>query len=160
MKKIINLNSEKIARLADNEPFIICKNEELELEFVSTYYLLNDLAVRLKNGAESEYLRIYDRILKVPGHLLRAGKLEATIALVVGGETVKKWDCVPIVLKETETEFNSFEELYTLQKQFNDQQKQLEDLKLKYSVLAEKFNGIAEAHNELAETVSSMKENY
>lgn len=160
MKKIINLNSSKIARLADCEPFIICTNDLLELEFVSTYYLLNDLVVCLKNGEKSEYLRITDRVVKVPQHLLLAGKLEVTIALVVRGETVKQWDCVPIVLKETETEFNAFEELNILQKRFDEQQKQLEDLKLKYSVLAEKFNGIAEAHNELADTVSSIKENY
>lgn len=160
MKKIINLNSSKIARLADCEPFIICTNDLLELEFVSTYYLLNDLVVCLKNGEKSEYLRITGRVLKVPQHLLFAGKLEVIIALVVRGETVKQWDCVPIVLKETETEVNAFEELSELEKKHEELKKQFDDLKLKYEILVEKFNGLADKHNELADTVSSIKENY
>lgn len=160
MKKTITLTSGTVARLADSEPFIINANDGLTLEFKSTYYLLSDIIITLKNGLNKGNYRVSERLFPVPEKFLISGKLEISVALIVNGDVAKKWDCVPIIIKETETEVNAFEELAELEKKHEELKKQFDDLKLKYEILVEKFNGLADKHNELAETVSAIKENY
>lgn len=160
MKKTITLTSGTVARLADSEPFIINANDGLTLEFKSTYYLLSDIIITLKNGLNKGHYRVSERLFPVPEKFLISGKLEISVALIVNGDVAKKWDCVPVIMKETETEVNTFEELSELEKKHEELKKQFDDLKLKYEILVEKFNGLADKHNELAETVSAIKENY
>ena len=110
MKKIVNLMG-NVARLEDLEPFIIGVNDFLDLEFKSAYYLPTDLVICLKNGKLQENFRVKDAKLNVPGNFLFSGKLEMTVSLLVNGDVAKKWTCVPIIIKETDTEITAFDEL-------------------------------------------------
>lgn len=159
MKKIVNLMG-NVARLEDLEPFIIGVNDFLDLEFKSVYYLPTDLVICLKNGKLQENFRVKDAKLNVPGNFLFSGKLEITVSLLVNGDVAKKWACVPIIIKETDTEITAFDELTALQKDYVSLKNYAEELNKKCEMLIKKFDYLATKHNELSETVSAIKENY
>lgn len=160
MKKTINLSSANIARLSDGEPFLVAVNDTLELEFVSTYYLLLDLVISLRNGSKQGKFRVRERKLTVPEEFLFAGELEIGIDLITRGDVAKRWNVIPVILKEAEESIKSFDEITVLKDEAKGLKKQLAEVTEKYNVLAENFNALATAHNELAETVSAIKENY
>lgn len=160
MKQEINLTSSTTARLSEGEPFLVGVNDTLELEFSSTYYLLLDLVISLKNGNKQGKCRVKDRKFTVPEEFLFAGKLEIGIDLIMRGDVAKRWNVVPVILKETESGVRAVDEITVLQSESAQLKKQLADIAAKYNVLAENFNALAKAHNELAETVSAIKENY
>ena len=72
----------------------------------------------------------------------------------------KRWNVVPVILKEAEESIKGIDEITVLQNESAETKKQLADITAKYNVLTENFNALAKAHNELAETVSAIKENY
>ena len=160
MKQEINLTSSTTARLSEGEPFLVGVNDTLELEFSSTYYLLLDLVISLKNGNKQGKYRVKDRKFTVPEEFLFAGKLEIGIDLITRGDVAKRWNVVPVILKEAEESIKGIDEITVLQNESAEIKKQLADITAKYNVLAENFNALAKAHNELAETVSAIKENY
>ena len=159
MKKIVNLMG-NVARLEDLEPFIIGVNDFLDLEFKSAYYLPTDLVICLKNGKLQENFRVKDARLNVPGNFLFSGKLEMTVRLLVNGDFAKNGACVPIIIKETDTEITTFDELAALQKDYVSLKNYAEEVNKKCEMLIEKFDYLAIKHNELSETVSAIKENY
>jgi len=156
----INLTSRTTARLSEGEPFLVGVNDTLELEFSSTYYLLLDLVISLKNGNKQGKYRVKDRKFTVPEDFLFAGKLEIGIDLITRGDVAKRWNVVPVILKETESGVRAVDEITVLQSESAQLKKQLADIAAKYNILAENFNALAKSHNELAETVSAIKENY
>lgn len=156
MKKVIELNTLRVARLADSEPFLMPVNDILQLEFVSETYDLSNVIIGLKNGNTRAQYRLQGHLLTVPEELLFAGQLQVGIDLVVRGELAKHWDLVPIVIKETEVGFEAFDEITELQNRLTD----LEKIKDKFNILVDKFNELITKQNELAETVSAIKENY
>lgn len=156
----INLTSCTTARLSEGEPFLVGVNDTLELEFSSTYYLLLDLVISLKNGNKQGKYRVKDRKFTVPEEFLFAGKLEIGIDLITRGDVAKRWNVVPVILKDAESGVKSIDEITVLQNESAETKKQLADITAKYNTLAENFNALAKAHNELAETVSAIKENY
>lgn len=160
MKQEINLTSSTTARLSEGEPFLVGVNDTLELEFSSTHYLLLDLVISIKNGNKQGKYRVYDHKLTVPEEFLFAGKLEIGIDLIMRGDVAKRWNVVPVILKETESGVRAVDEITVLQSESAQLKKQLADIAAKYNILAENFNALAKAHNELAETVSAIKENY
>lgn len=160
MKQEITLTSCTTARLSEGEPFLVGVNDTLELEFSSTYYLLLDLVISLKNGNKQGKYRVKDRKFTVPEDFLFAGKLEIGIDLITRGDVAKRWNVVPVILKETESGVRAVDEITVLQSESAQLKKQLADIAAKYNILAENFNALAKAHNELAETVSAIKENY
>lgn len=160
MKKTINLSTANIARLSDGEPFLVAVNDTLELEFVSTYYLLLDLVISLRNGSKQGKFRVRERKFAVPEEFLFAGELEIGIDLITRGDVAKRWNVIPVILKEAEESIKSFDEITVLKDEAKWLKKQLAEVTEKYNVLAENFNALATAHNELAETVSAIKENY
>lgn len=156
MKKNIELGVSKQARLSDGEPFLIAVNEDLELEFSSSCYVLTDLVICLKNGNRQGQHRIRDGHLIVPMKYLLAGNLEIGINLMAQGEIAKHWDCVPVVIKELDGGYCATDAITALSEKVSE----METFKQKYDVLMGKYNALAAAHNALAETVSAMKENY
>lgn len=156
----INLTSRTTARLSEGEPFLVGVNDTLELEFISTYYLLLDLVISLKNGNKQGKYRVKDRKFTVPEEFLFAGKLEIGIDLITRGDVAKRWTVVPVILKEAESGVKSIDEITVLQDKVRFLKDQLNGITAKYNTLAENFNALAKAHNELAETVSAIKENY
>jgi len=101
MIKKIRLDNFSIARLSEKEPFLLGVNDNLSFEFVTDKYDLRNLIVTFKNGEVSESVRI-EKKTDLPTKLLFAGKLEIGIELIVNGETCKKWETVPILLKDYE----------------------------------------------------------
>lgn len=156
MKKEIELTMLRVARLADGEPFIMPVNEGLELEITSATYDLSNAIIALKNSNKSGRYRLTGHSFTVPEEFLFAGKLQVSIDLIVHGEVAKHWDCVPIVIKETETGFYAFGEIIELQNRITE----LEKVNGKLKELTEKVNEIITKQNELTETVSAIKENY
>lgn len=156
MKKVIELNTLRVARLADSEPFLMPVNDVLELEIVSSVYDLSNAVIGLKNGVKSAQYRLKGHTFTVPEEYLFAGKLQVCIDLIVHGEVAKHWDCVPIVIKETEAGFCAFGEIIELQNRITE----LEKLNGKLKEVTEKLNEVITKQNELTETVSAIKENY
>lgn len=155
MKKTIELGV-KHARLSNTEPFLTPVNDSLELEFVSAYYVLNDLVVCLKNGTKQGKYRVKGTSFVVPVGYFSAGSLEIGVNLMSQGEIVKHWDCTPITVKEFEGGFCATDALTALSHRVAD----LEKTAKKLDEIIVQLNKLATKHNELAEIVAAIKENY
>lgn len=156
MKKTIELNQSAIARLTDSKPFLL--PDELELEFNCKEYSLKDAFITLQNGKIKGRYKLTQPFY-VDKALLVAGKLNMAIALYIDGEMVKKWDVLPIIIKETVFGITMFDELGEINKKLDEINKNYVS-KEEYVKLLKKTNELIEKQNELADTVSAIKENY
>lgn len=140
-------------RALNQEPFLLVENDYLQLKFSSECYNIKGLVVILRNGKKQGKFRLENEVFEIPKEFLFGGELQIQLNYLVNGETVKSWDCYPILIKEVENGYEMDETLNILEKK-------VEDLTRKYENLLTNFNLLAQAHNELTDTVSAIKENY
>lgn len=131
MKKIIELT--KYARLTDGEPCLI--PDTLELDFNSCGYSLSRAKITLRNGEVKEQYNL-TRPFEIPPQFLIAGELYITIdSYSKNGELVKHWDCLPIIIKETESGMQCFDFLYALEKKIDNVLERLEKIEKAHEII-------------------------
>lgn len=100
----ITLNAGSCAMLDAFEPIIL--PNEVEIEFNSSHYKLNTLAITAKNGDIKERFVLDKAPYKIAlKEAVKAGRIELEISNVIAGEVVKSWRVPDIILKEVEHNF-------------------------------------------------------
>lgn len=109
----ITLNAGSCAMLDAFEPIIL--PNEVEIEFNSSHYKLNTLAITAKNGDIKEKFVLDKAPYKIAlKEVLRAGRVELEISNVIAGEIVKSWRVPDIILKEINHQFEVIPEIEEL----------------------------------------------
>lgn len=127
MQKQITLNAGSMARLEKNEPFVL--PDTLEIEFNSTVYRLNTLAITAKNGDATEKFKLTQKPYKIElKDVLKAGRVELEISSLVLGEVVKSWRVPDIIIKEVEHTFEAIPEIEELKNEINTLKKAIADI--------------------------------
>jgi hypothetical protein len=109
----ITLNAGSCAMLDAFEPIIL--PNEVEIEFNSSHYKLNTLAITAKNGDIKERFVLDKAPYKIAlKEVLRAGRVELEISNVIAGEIVKTWRVPDIILKEINHQFEVIPEIEEL----------------------------------------------
>lgn len=79
--------------------------DALEVSFVSPTYGLDELIVTAKNGKKTVQGKVKGGEALDISALLFAGVIHISVSLVAGGNTAKRWQVDPIVVKEEEAVF-------------------------------------------------------
>lgn len=109
----ITLNAGSCAMLDAYEPIIL--PNEVEIEFNSSHYKLNTLAITAKNGDIKEKFVLDKAPYKIAlNKVVRAGRIELEISNVIAGEVVKSWRVPDIILKEINHQFEVIPEIEEL----------------------------------------------
>ena len=144
MERIIELNKHT-ARLTNNEPFLL--PDKLQLVFKAIGYNLSTAFVCLQNG-DVRSMHVLTTPFTVPEKVLFGGALNISVKLYQKGECVKTWNCLPIILKETEFGVEVYDQLSAIEKRLDS----ITD------TLTNAHNDLVASHNELDETVKAIKE--
>lgn len=99
MIKTFELTKSNLARLVNNEPFLL-PDKELVFDFEHSGYNLLSAFIILKNGEINDKYKLTKPFI-VPEKFLFAGILNVQIDMYLNGEKVKTWTCSPIKIKET-----------------------------------------------------------
>lgn len=86
---------------------------EKEVVFSSDAYSLTELVVVARNGKKTLKTKTKNATADI-SPLLFAGLLEMSVHLIVNGQPVKKWDVVPIILREVDNALCAFDEIQDL----------------------------------------------
>lgn len=105
----IQLNYETRVR-AENS---ITLPTEGEIIFTSSTYKLTELVIVAKNGEKRVKGKTKNGVFDI-SPLLFAGVLEMSVHLIVNGVPAKKWDIVPIILREVDNALCAFDEIEDL----------------------------------------------
>lgn len=109
----ITLNAGSCAMLDAFEPIIL--PSEVEIEFNSSHYKLNTLAITAKNGDIKERFALDKAPYKIAlKEVVKAGRIELEISNVIAGEVVKSWRVPDIILKEINHQFEVIPEIEEL----------------------------------------------
>lgn len=109
----ITLNAGSCAMLDAYEPIIL--PSEVEIEFNSSHYKLNTLAITAKNGDIKERFVLDKSPYKIAlKEVAKAGRIELEISNVIAGEVVKSWRVPDIILKEINHQFEVIPEIEEL----------------------------------------------
>lgn len=109
----ITLNAGSCAMLDAYEPIIL--PSEVEIEFNSSHYKLNTLAITAKNGDIKERFVLDKAPYKIAlKEVVKAGRIELEISNVISGEVVKSWRVPDIILKEINHQFEVIPEIEEL----------------------------------------------
>jgi hypothetical protein len=109
----ITLNAGSCAMLDAFEPIIL--PNEVEIEFNSSHYKLNTLAITAKNGDIKERFVLDKAPYKIAlKEVVKAGRIELEISNVIAGEVVKSWRVPDIILKEINHQFEVIPEIEEL----------------------------------------------
>ena len=127
MRKTIELT--KYARLIEREPFLL--PDTLEIDFISCGYDLSNAFITLKNGENKNKYKL-SRPFIIPDKFLYSGDLYISIDTYSKGKLIKHWDCLPILIRETETGMQCFDFLFEI----FDKMKEME----------ERINALEKAH--------------
>ena len=84
-----------------------------EIIFTSSTYKLTELVIVAKNGEKRVKGKTKNGVFDI-SPLLFAGVLEISVHLIVNGVPAKKWDIVPIVLREVDNSLCAFDEIEEL----------------------------------------------
>lgn len=98
-------------RLSDREPFVIADNDELVLNFKSTYKLDELILHMAHDSVGGGTYNCTGAAFTVPRYYLKAGVLDVMVTLVRGGQAVKTWTVEPIILKELDEGLTGHAEL-------------------------------------------------
>ena len=154
MIKTIELGRNNLARIKENEPFLL--PDTLVLDFVSTRYDLSNAFVSLQNGKIKKQIKLTSPLL-VDEELLFEGILNIAVHIYEEGKCIKSWYCLPLEIKETQHGVVAFDKLNEIEKKL--------DFVINNFVSQDQFielktfcNSLGKNHNELTDTVSEIKE--
>lgn len=105
----------------DKAPFIIAKNEKLEIEIEHKEHLNGcELFAFLKNGEAFETILITENKIEIPKSFIKVGNICGKIAIHYQGEEIKSFSLEKLIIKEINKEIQVFSELEELKQQFNE----------------------------------------
>ena len=130
MIKIIELS--KYARVVDHSPFLL--PDTLEFDFESCGYDMSNAFITLKNGNIQETYKL-TRPFEVPSKFLFAGELYISIDAYIKGNLIKHWDCLPLLIKETEVGMQCFDFLFEIEKKMLANEKRIETLEKAHEII-------------------------
>ncbi len=106
----IELNYETRAR-ADESVITLPIDGKITLS--SRTYKLDELVIVARNGDKTLKAKTKDGTVDITP-LLFAGLIEMSVHLIVKGHPAKKWDIVPIILREVDNSLCAFDEIEEL----------------------------------------------
>ena len=110
-----------VARLKDNEPFLL--PDSLSFDFENELgYDLTHAVISLKNGEKTVKLRLM-RPVVIPNELLFAGRLYVNIDLYNGDKVIKHYELLPLAIEEAENTVKIYDELDDLKKRIEKLEK-------------------------------------
>ncbi|MBO7214565.1 MAG: hypothetical protein J6V66_03605 [Clostridia bacterium] len=110
-----------VARLKDNEPFLL--PDSLSFDFENEVgYDLTHAVISLKNGEKTVKLRLM-RPVVIPNELLFAGRLYVNIDLYNGDKVIKHYELLPLAIEEAENTVKIYDELDDLKKRIEKLEK-------------------------------------
>lgn len=126
MQATLNLTAQKVLRLLD-EPVIL--PDTLTVNISSGYYQIDTLLISVKNGEKAGKFKVHkdDKLIDLKEFLF-AGKIEMTVAMLVAGESVKKWSVEPIIIKDAGIETEAVPEIEELKAELARTKKALAEL--------------------------------
>ena len=155
MKKIIELKRDGITRLANSEPFLV--PDILELDFKPIGYSLAKAFITIKNGNIKETYKLSNPF-KVDDKFLFAGEIHISVCLYDRDTLIKKWNVVPIKIREVDGTVQCTDYLAELENRLKDIELNYVTIDI-YNELVDKINELAQKHNETEDIVKQIKEN-
>lgn len=120
MIKTIKL-TKTVARLKDNEPFLL--PDSLSFDFENEVgYDLTHAVISLKNGEKTAKLRLM-RPVVIPNELLFSGRLYVNIDLYNGDKVIKHYELLPLAIEEAENTVKVYDEIDDLKKRIEKLEK-------------------------------------
>lgn len=114
----ITLNAGSLATTDFKEPIVL--PDTLDINIISPVYVLDTLVLTAKNGAIIEQVKLNEKPYKTSlKKVLRAGKIEIEISLLVKGDIVKTWRVPDIIIKETKYTFEAIPEIEELKNEIS-----------------------------------------
>lgn len=113
MTAILNLTIASALRFEGVDD-IIALPESLDLKIVSDFYDTREIVLDVRNGSVSERRKVKGGESIDLSTFLFAGKIEMTVNMIAKGHVVKKWNVVPLILKEAEGEIHVFDQINEL----------------------------------------------
>ena len=115
----ISLNYETRARTGESA---ITLPTEKDIVFTSDAYKLSELVIVARNGEKTLKAKTKNATVDI-SPLLFAGLLEMSVHLIVNGHPAKKWDIIPIVLREVDNALCAFDEIEELRARVEELEK-------------------------------------
>lgn len=128
MKKILTLTASTYVRVG--EPIILPDTVEIEFESPTYRHNLGVLHVKVSNGVQGKTYKLSERVpLDITEYCTHAGVVEISVALVIRGETVKKWSVEPIIVREVEQTYELVPEIEQMKRENAEMQAQLAEMR-------------------------------
>lgn len=126
MQATLNLTQQRVLRVLD-EPVIL--PDTLTVRISSGCYQIDTLLISVKNGEKTGKFKVHkdDKFIDLKEFLF-AGKIEMTVAMLVAGESVKKWSVEPIIIKDAGIETEAVPEIEELKAELARTKKALAEL--------------------------------
>lgn len=106
---------------ASNINDLVIAPDSLVLRF-SSPYSLDNLKVTVRNGSKRKQYKVEKSLLDI-SEFVFPGKIEAEAVLVIRGNIVKRWEIMPIIVKELPEKLEIVDLLSDLEKRIEEVEK-------------------------------------
>ena len=126
MKKILTLTASTYVRAGE----ALLLPDKLEIAFESPTYRLGTLLVKVENDEQGKQYKLSDNTpVDITAFAQKAGEVRISVALVIRGETVKKWSVEPIIVREVEQTYELVPEIEQMKRENAEMQAQLAEMR-------------------------------
>ena len=126
MIKTLTLTSATYVR--SGEAFIL--PDKLEIAFESPTYRLGTLLVKVENEEQGKQYKLTDNTpIDITAFAQKAGEVRISVALLIRGETAKKWTVEPIIVREVEQTYELVPEIEQMRRENAEMQAQLDEMR-------------------------------
>jgi hypothetical protein len=126
MKKILTLTASTYVRSGES----LLLPDKLEIAFESPTYRLGTLLLNVENDEQSKQYKLSDNSpVDITAFAQKAGEVRISVALVIRGETVKKWSVEPIIVREVEQTYELVPEIEQMKRENAEMQAQLAEMR-------------------------------